>query len=263
MPKREDELDLNDLPTINVAADSSSMANSQAASRSQAAKNAATGSSSATFSLSNKAFLAMLLLIGLSLAANIFFAVTINQLQQQSEQHISRTDALEKSLTSTDENMSQSSVAMQIKLRELSEKTEELWQQMDKLWASAWRRNQTEIADQGNAIKQQQTALASMQTLTQDIEKVNIQLKNEMIALQKESLLLEALISQVNDIETKQRENEVLKTQIQQLASQLSEVEDLSTDNAQWIESINVFRQQTNQSIARLEQQIQNKPATP
>lgn len=54
---------------------------------------------------------------------------------------------LERKLSATDEEMGESTVALQVKVTELSEKTGELWEQMDKLWASAWRRNQKEIAD--------------------------------------------------------------------------------------------------------------------
>lgn len=59
---------------------------------------------------------------------------------------------LERRLSATGEEMDQSAVALGVKVTELSQKTQELWDQMDKLWASAWRRNQSEIGDLNKAL---------------------------------------------------------------------------------------------------------------
>lgn len=56
-----------------------------------------------------------------------------------------RIAELERRLSATGEEIGQSAVALQVKVTELNEKTDELWVQMDKLWASAWRRNQADI----------------------------------------------------------------------------------------------------------------------
>ena len=66
---------------------------------------------------------------------------------------------LENKLSATGEEIGESTVALQVKVTELTNKTAELWEQMDKLWASAWRRNQKEIADMGDRIGNVQTAL--------------------------------------------------------------------------------------------------------
>jgi uncharacterized coiled-coil protein SlyX len=63
------------------------------------------------------------------------------------QQAQSRITELESRLSATGENMDQSAAALQVKVSELSKKTEHLWSEMDKLWASAWRRNQSEIGD--------------------------------------------------------------------------------------------------------------------
>lgn len=67
---------------------------------------------------------------------------------------------LERALSATGEEMGESAGAMRAKLTALSERTEELWTQMDKLWASAWRRNQSEI----QALQKQADKLANTQT---------------------------------------------------------------------------------------------------
>ena len=63
-----------------------------------------------------------------------------------------RIAELERRLSATGEEMDQSTVALGVKVSELSQKTQELWDQMDKLWASAWRRNQSEIGDLSKAL---------------------------------------------------------------------------------------------------------------
>jgi len=52
---------------------------------------------------------------------------------------------LENQLSATGEEMGESAGALKAKIVAITEKTEELWEQMDKLWASAWRKNQTDI----------------------------------------------------------------------------------------------------------------------
>lgn len=53
---------------------------------------------------------------------------------------------LENQLSVTGEEMGESTGAMKVRLEKLTIRTEELWGQMDKLWASAWRKNQADIA---------------------------------------------------------------------------------------------------------------------
>ena len=75
-----------------------------------------------------------------------------------------RIAALEEQLSATGEEMGESTVAMKVRLEALSKKTEVLWVQMDKLWASAWRKNQSEIAILN---KQMKTQSANLKTQTQ------------------------------------------------------------------------------------------------
>ena len=64
------------------------------------------------------------------------------ELIEASEQRIRE---LENQLSATGEEMGESAGAMRARLSSLTEKTDELWKQMDKLWASAWRKNQDDI----------------------------------------------------------------------------------------------------------------------
>ncbi|MFQ3235528.1 MAG: hypothetical protein ACI9C4_001086 [Paraglaciecola sp.] len=104
-------------------------------------------------------WLAILLLVVL-LAGAIGYGFYTIQLQQQvvikAQERI--TD-LERRLSDTGEEIGESAVAMQVRVTELSDKTQELWEQMDKLWASAWRKNQSEIKDLSTSMKSQHNEL--------------------------------------------------------------------------------------------------------
>ena len=86
-------------------------------------------------------------------------------LDQQNREIIAKSEAriesLENRLSATGEEMGNSTVALQVKVTELSTKTEELWEQMDKLWASAWRRNQQDIKNLDGSLKSSKQSLTS------------------------------------------------------------------------------------------------------
>ncbi|MFQ3197735.1 MAG: chromosome segregation ATPase [Paraglaciecola sp.] len=104
-------------------------------------------------------WLAILLLVVL-LAGAIGYGFYTMQLQQQviikAQQRIT---VLERRLSDTGEEIGESAVAMQVRVTELSDKTQELWEQMDKLWASAWRKNQSEIKDLSASMRSQHNKL--------------------------------------------------------------------------------------------------------
>ncbi|WP_166425025.1 hypothetical protein [Paraglaciecola sp. 20A4] len=101
-----------------------------------------------------------LIFIILLLGAGIgYTAYTIEQQKLVIVEAQKRIADLENRLSATGEEMDQSAVALQVKVGELSAKTQDLWEQMDKLWASAWRRNQSEIKDLEVSMKSQKSAL--------------------------------------------------------------------------------------------------------
>lgn len=57
----------------------------------------------------------------------------------------SRIEELERQLSITGEELGESSGTLQAQLAKLNGRADTLWTEMDKLWASAWRKNQTQI----------------------------------------------------------------------------------------------------------------------
>jgi chromosome segregation ATPase len=95
-----------------------------------------------TSASNSPSWLAILFLLVVIIGAAGYWSFEQFKVLQQAQ---SRITELESRLSATGEDMDQSAAALQIKVSELSVKTEDLWGQMDKLWASAWRRNQSEI----------------------------------------------------------------------------------------------------------------------
>ncbi len=136
------------------------------------------------------AFLFLLLII---VGATSYWSFEQHKAFQQAQNRI--TD-LESRLSATGEDMDQSAAALQIKVSELSLKTEDLWRQMDKLWASAWRRNQSEI---GVLNKTVMAVKASSEESTRNLSSETSD-NNTIINLVKEQLENQAnLLKQLND----------------------------------------------------------------
>jgi chromosome segregation ATPase len=99
------------------------------------------------------------------------------QLQIQVERANSAEDriaGLESKLSATGEEIGDTTVALQIKVTELSNKSNELWEQMDKLWASAWRRNQKDITDLTSKVEDQIASLKNNISAVTSSTNINI-----------------------------------------------------------------------------------------
>lgn len=86
------------------------------------------------------------LLIALAAIGGCYWLYEMNQQQQSAlEKAQSRITELERTLSATGEEMGESTVALKVNVTKLAERTDQLWEQMDKLWASAWRKNQSQL----------------------------------------------------------------------------------------------------------------------
>ena len=200
----------------------------------------------------------ILCIVGLS----VWNSALVEKSRQQQDDLLDafqRLSLLEESVSSTGESMTQSSVVMQIRLKEIEKNTQELTTQMDKLWASAWRRNQTEIAAHGKQIealeKQRQEQASQLESLTSEFtaeQKTIRQLKAENTLLAKNIKVFTAKEKEWLDLKkqliAQAAANKALKAQVE--------------ENIQWQKSNNAFRQQTNKNFARIEKEMAAKHAT-
>lgn len=148
---------------------------------------------------------------------------------------------LEDRLSATDEEMGESAGAMQVRVNQLGEKTQQLWEQMDKLWASAWRRNQKEIGD----------LRTGLNNTKEDIQKQLTLVENEVnTGVTTMSLLQE-------QIERQSAENQKLTTTITSLTDNASGLSRQVKD----LQSKLVATDQINSSLTRRIVALEKKTA--
>jgi uncharacterized coiled-coil protein SlyX len=184
---------LDDMPRIRLEKDdleSFHRTRAQSSNKSSKKGNLPDKSTNASNSPSWFAFLFLLIMI---VSATSYWSFVQYKALQQAQNRI--TD-LESRLSATGENMDQSAAALQIKVSKLSVKTEDLWNQMDKLWASAWRRNQSEIGVLNKTVMAVK-ALSEKSTRALSSETSD---NNTVIGLVKEQLESQAnLLKQLNN----------------------------------------------------------------
>ncbi|WP_440053822.1 hypothetical protein ACSLBF_13110 [Pseudoalteromonas sp. T1lg65] len=128
-----------------------------------------------------------------------------------------RIAELENALSATGEELGQSAGAIQAKLSTLTERTDELWSQMDKLWASAWRRNQSEIKE----LQEQATKIASTQSQhTNSLSDMTSNLNNLSQNQSEMTLKLALFQEQLQTAETLKKQLTTMSADLDQLKSQ-------------------------------------------
>ncbi|NMH61172.1 hypothetical protein [Alteromonas ponticola] len=187
---------------------------------------------------SNPIWMVLIAAIALAACGGCYYLYTLLQQQQvNAEQAEARIVELENKLSATGEEIGESTVALQVKVTDLSKRTNDLWEQMDKLWASAWRRNQKEIADLVEKTNGIQSSLtSSVSTANQNIESQKGQianLKNEIAAMADEVLALNVRLEQTSGDKAQQAQTvknltdklSVLEQRNNTLASRISTLE--------------------------------------
>jgi len=164
-------------------------------------------------------------------------------LQAALEQSNLRITDLEGRLSSTGENVNQSAAAMQVKLKELGA-------EVDKLWASAWRKNGERIDALDAALKKagatadadrkQVAALAAAQEQLKQQVAASEDLAGAVKTLREQQANLQSAIGRLNST-------------MNSLASTQSAQEARIKDNEQWVQSNIEFRKQVTQRLTRLE----------
>jgi hypothetical protein len=188
------------------------------------------------------AILALLLALATAAVAGLLYQQTV-RLDAALGQANLRIADLEGKLSVTGDNVSQSSAAMQIKIKELAG-------EVDKLWASAWRKNDGRLTELESGMKKAAGSYVAQQkqltTATADISSLKEQvgqatavaatvdtLKQQQAGLQDS---IGRVSSTVNTVSNTQRAQE----------SRIKETE-------QWVQSTIEFRKQVTQRLTRLE----------
>ncbi len=181
----------------------------------------------------------------------------LNSALNASEQRIQQ---LENQLSATGEEMGESTIALKVKLEAISEKTELLLTEMDKLWASAWRKNQKEIKE----LNSQSKKLAAQQSKNTNTVNAQSTATNEL------NDKITAVEFSIDAVSEQIVAANAIKDQISKLASQFNTLDanSKSRDKQQMITatSINEFDTSLQLMLERIERiearvaQSQKKP---
>ena len=179
------------------------------------------------------------------------------QLQQELDvaehlmaQYEARISDLEDRLSDTDEGMNQSATAMAVKIKEL-------YSEVDKLWASAWRRNKAKIAD---LEKSRDSLSGQLTTLTETDKRYSEQLKALAADTEKLRTVAADLERLVASAESNQALLERLGDDVSRATLDLSRLQQRMDTTEEWQASVDGFRKQVNQSLIRLQQSMGPAP---
>lgn len=182
------------------------------------------------------------------------------QLQQQLQQsqtalqgYVQRIADLEDRLSDTDEGLSNNTATMAVKIKEVTAKADKNFSEIDKLWASAWRKNKAKIADlekkSAGQVKQLTAVEKQLKEAGQDIAKL------ESVAGDLDRLMSNAQSSQA-EVERVADELNLINLELAKLAKRVQ-------GNEEWVGSINAFRRQMSSAMTDLRADLQALQASP
>ncbi len=182
------------------------------------------------------------------------------QLQEQLEQsgHLMaryevRISDLEDRLSDTDEGLSQNTAAMAVKIKEL-------YSEVDKLWAGAWRKHKAKIEALEKSNKTNTSKLAST---TKSLSTTQSQLKAASGDIAKLKRVAADLDRLMGSAKSSQAEVERVADDLNRINLEFAKMSKQVKDNKEWLDSINAFRSQVNSALTRMQADIRALQAAP
>lgn len=157
-----------------------------------------------------------------------------------------RISDLEDRLSDTDEGMNQSAAALSVKVKEL-------YSEVDKLWASAWRRNKARLDALDKSSSAQGSQLSTLSKTDKDYSAQLQSLAADMTKLRSITGDLERLVSTAK---ANQALIERLGDDVSRLTLEVAKLQKKSQASEEWKASVDGFRKQVNQSLIRLQQSV-------
>lgn len=188
------------------------------------------------------------LLVALAAAGGAAYLFQQLQLtQQELAAADKRVVSLEDMLSASSETANESAAVQAVKIKELTS-------EVDKLWASAWRKNKARLTELDKQLKAQKASL-------QRIDKSAKTSAEALSALNQQLPQLQALSSELKEVQSlsiaqKAQLSELDETLADAQAS-LSKLGKRIGENEDWVKSINAYRRQMNQKLADLEAALQ------
>ena len=185
------------------------------------------------------------LLIALTLLMSMASLLVGHQSQQQStalnleiQTQAQDIKVIKQSLAIVDEDSEQST-------EQISKQIKTLFSEVDKLWASAWRRHKKEIAEIKKTLQEyREIEIGRMEQINTSIKKI------------------EEVLDSEGFIETIQRMGDIDKL-IKQFETDKTLIDERLKSNEAWVESINEWRREYNQRLLRLRDSLDNLNSAP
>jgi len=177
----------------------------------------------------------------------------LEQASTQMERYAKRIGDLEARLSDTDEGLSQNTEAMAVKIKEL-------FSEVDKLWASAWRRNKASIEElEKTTASQVRKVTAAEKTIAAN----ETQLKSAAADIARLKSVAGDLERLMASARSNQTEVERVADSLNRINVELTKLNKRVGDNEEWVNSINAFRAQINRTISELQTSVRNLQSAP
>ena len=163
---------------------------------------------------------------------------------------LQRFDALESRLSSTDESVTQSGAAMQLKISKQGDELKEHWSEIRKLWGVTNDINKGKIAENKKDIVFLGSKRAAMEKSIADL---GARVDKEARSLTNLSGNYLAISADIDSVNANLRK---LSDKLNTLQSSLANIDRQIKLNAEAVESMDAFRRQTNQKILDLEKRL-------
>lgn len=169
-----------------------------------------------------------------------------------------RVTALEDRLSSTDESVNQSSVALQVKIKDLDAALTQLRDESLKKMKAQIDQQGAQIASLDKSAKNAQSAIAATDSRLAEQGKT---VDGARAQIDKLAAGIEAN-KQKND--QQQASIDALSGKVKAVGDSQVKLDSRLSNNEEWVDSINTFRKQMNREIVNIKQQIAGgKPAAP
>lgn len=196
-----------------------------------------------------------LMLVGLLATAGL--ALYLHEQLKTAELTLKRYEVrvanLEERLSVTDESMSESSVAMKVKLRELDG-------EVRKLWDNVWKRSKQRFATIEASIAEHDRSIKSNASSADAAAKQLAKNKNVITGLSSELQEFKRLESLLSGNQAKivslTSAQETSSDKVNRLANKTVKLDKLSGDNKERLDSVDGFRRQANKTINDLKQEV-------
>ena len=162
-----------------------------------------------------------------------------------------RITDLERQLSVTDESMSESAVAMKVKLRELDSEIRKLWDNVWKKSKEQFAANKKQLVEHSDKIAAADSFIDTAKEKFAESEKVVTGLKEQ---LEKARRVQSQVAANQLVLEQQEQNLESTADKTNRLASDMAKLDKRVKETEEWVDSINGFRRQVNRDISALKQ---------